>query len=329
MGSATHNHGGGNNPAGWMTMDFHPTFYSQFALGYQFLPDGAKAVILLCKLVLNQFLSFFSLPLEVCLRWRWGARTLALYQVWFLMCVAFFGGFMGPTLAAFFLAAAGFSLWHYIEARLWEARPDAPWRMTYSWGEPKVCMWLFGKLSPRVRIPDWLASEGAIFRFAEPAIGLIGLPLLVLPFTQALGLALLFGGTALLVKRHLIYLRMVGATRDRRDAVVIGQLLSETADSEREIREAAPAFEVRLAPLLSIPSPDPPALPAPAPAIATRPSGVPEARIVAGPDANGSLKVECPGCRAKIRCRSNHEAGASCPGCKTAFVFTVPQDVVG
>lgn len=310
-------------------MDFHPTLYSQFGLGFQFLPDGAKTIILLGKLVLDQFLSLYTLPLEVCLRWRWGARALSMYQVWFLMSAFIIGGILGPALGIFLQAAAVFGLWHYIEARLWEARPGVRWRMTYSWGEPIVCEWLLRRLSRRVSIPGWLASDAAIFRFVEPAIGLIGLPLLVFPFTQFLGLALLVSGMALLLKRHLIYLRMVEATRDRRDAVVIGQILSETADSEREIRETGPTFEVRLARPLSLPSSELAFLPVIAPADAIPPTWIHEARIVAGPDADGRLKVECPGCRAKIRCRSSHDAGATCPGCGTAFIFAVPNGVVG
>jgi hypothetical protein len=311
-----------------MTMDLNPTFYSQFALGFQFMPESVKGIIVFFKLCLEYFLATWSLPLEVYLRWGWGTRALSAYQVCFLIALASVGGSaFGLFAALFVLGAAGIGCWHFFEARRyearWLARPEMPWRVSYTWGEPVVWMWLAQRCQRWKALSRWI-SETTIFRFLEPATGLLGIPLLLLPFTRPLGVILLVTGAALLAKRHLIHLRIVDATRDRRDAVRIGELLSSVSDAERRNPESGELFEVRLAVLparetnTTVSAPE------------VIPTGTLTARVTEEADDLGRPKVECPGCACAVRCPTDYEGCTlKCPKCGSGFVVESPLEDVG
>ncbi|HEX4614184.1 MAG TPA: hypothetical protein VH092_38735, partial [Urbifossiella sp.] len=281
--------GQGGDPGRWATMNLNPTFYSQFLLAFQFMPDGLKAVFVCFKLLLEYVLSMWSLPLEVYLRWRWGLRALSAFQVCFLISVGCFGRALGPVAGAFLLGSAALGVWHFIEARRWEARPRAPWRITYSWGEPLTWRAILATLGWSRSKAARIAYGAACFRFLEPGTALVGIPLAVAPATRYLGIVLLVSGAALLLKRHLIFCRMVDATRDRRDAVAIGEILSETSGSDQRGLVDGPIFEVELAPTGWRPS-------------LSAAAGALPARVLSGPDAAGRPKVECPSCSAPVRC---------------------------
>ena len=312
----------GTNPAGRAGLNLHPTFASQCALAFQLMPDSAKNVLMFIGLLVQEFLSLWSLPLEVLLRWRWGTRGLTLYQVCFLFSATWMSFlFGGKGIASLYLAAAALvGAWHFYEARRHESS-DGPWRVSRSWGEPVVWAAVARRLVRWGVLPQrWFTTDAIVFRFLEPGTGLLGIALLYLPPTRLLGYLLLVSGTALFFKRYVLFSQMVNATRDRRDAVEIGRMMSEAADAEDRAGEPEALFEVRLAapvsPAIRV-IPYVPDLPEP-PTPATEPL---LARVVSGPDGSGRTKVECPGCGRVVRCGANYaERSLRCPGCGTPFV---------
>ncbi|HEX4609544.1 MAG TPA: hypothetical protein VH092_15200 [Urbifossiella sp.] len=298
-------------------MNLYPTFYGQFLLAFQLLPDGLKSLIVYFKMGLEYVLSMWSLPLEVYLRWWWGVRTLSAFQVCFLISVGCFGRALGPVAGAFLLGSAVLGVWHFIEARRWEARPGAPWRITYSWGSPLAWRAILKALGWSRADAERIAGGAAGFRFLEPGTALLGALLTQIPATRFLGLVILASGAALLLKRHLIYLRIIDATRDRRDAVAIGEILSETSESDRRGLDDGPIFEVELAPSAWRPT-------------VSAAAGAIPARVLSGPDAAGRPKVECPSCSAAVRCPADFASRSlQCPKCKAPFAVSIPYEPVG
>ncbi|HYH65615.1 MAG TPA: hypothetical protein VD866_13040 [Urbifossiella sp.] len=304
-------------------MNFTPTFTSQFLQGFAMLPGGAKTLILLFYRALEYVLAMYSLPLEVYLRFRWGTRALTLFQVCFLVSLPVSSLLLtgSSLLTLFLLGSAVLGVCHFVEARQWERRPGAPHRMSHLWGEPVVWVWVARQLARRGWVPGRLFSEMSVLRFFEPATGLVGVGLVFLPPTRPLGVLLLVSGTALFAKRHVLYSRILDARRDRRDAVVLGQMLSDEGNADRDGGTLGETFEVRLVvPLVRRAEPPPPPVPVP----------LAVARIVAPPDAAGRPRVECPACRSTVRCRSDSLARPMrCPKCKTAFVVDTVETVEG
>ena len=254
---------GQSNPSPLAAMELNPNFYTQFALAHNFMPDLLKSLLVLVKIILEWCLTFGSLPLEIVHRRRWGCRAISLlqlcYMVW-LMPWALFAKVGGIPLALFLVVAGCLTIYHFVEARVWEWR-GRKWRYTYSWGEALPFYgWLQRELSallpPERRwIPRWLLSEQLIFRFWEPGVSfLAGMVLSVGGICLALlsrqwigyhspiplGLLLLFGSTSLLFKRHIIHMRCVEGMRNQRDAAALAEIMADvhTEASEQSLQPA-------------------------------------------------------------------------------------------
>jgi hypothetical protein len=196
-----------------------------------------------------------------------------------------------PFLSVFLLAGGGAVWWRFIEARRgeWTRRP---YRHSYTPGEPVVWGWIARYLVGR-GAPPRLFGETLVFRFWEPATGVIaGGLFLIPPFTRFLGIALIGIGLAFLLKRHVMYLRYVDLWRDKADAEAVGRAM--TADEGGVER----VYQVRLAVAEA-------ARPAPAPTKPAPPPVKPEA-----------IRTECAACGSRIKCPVS-KAGATlpCPRC--------------
>jgi hypothetical protein len=294
---------------GEMSFDLNPTYYTQFARFCEMLPEGAKSVLALLKLLLDFVLSIFTLPLEVLLLARWGSRALSLYQVTQVTGLALIALIIrDPFLTMFFVAGGGAAWWRYVEARRGEW-VRKPYRYSYTPGEP-VVWFAVARFLISKGVPRGLFTDASVFRVWEPATGLLaGVPLLLLPFTRFLGFALVAISFAFFVKRHVMYMRMVEMWRDKADAEAVGQAMTEDAV---EVLETV--HVVRLAPVPVVPvvvtkphgpgpvkPPKPPLSPVLTPAEPIRVvCGVCMSRIKCPVDRAGQT-LPCPKCNGDLR----------------------------
>ncbi len=277
---------------GDITFELNPTFYTSLATSFQMLPEGAKSILAVFKLFLDFILSTLSLPLEALLLNRYGTRALSLFQLIQVSGLAALAVMLrDPLLSLFLLTGVGFGWWRFIEARRHEWTRK-PYRHSYVPGEPVVWSVIARFLVGR-GLPRWLFAEPFVFRFWEPATGLIaGLLFLALPFTRFLGMVLIVIGIAFFTKRHVMYLRQVTLWRDKADAECVGRAM--TAEEE------GPEI-VHLVRLAVSPEPSESIVP-------TKPGKK--------PPTPEKIRTECVACGSWIRCPVS-KAGATlpCPNC--------------
>ena len=167
------------DPNAVMQLDLHPTLYTQGALAFQLMPPLVQSIIFIGKLCYEHFLSMFSLPLEIFLRYHWGMRLLTLLPRLQMtafgilgICVAVFT--TDPLLGFFSVAAAGLTWFHYLEANVWRWQ-NGPRNWRYTYANYPLGLW--------VKIERWAAikhpflglpfCQQAVYRFSEPALGFI------------------------------------------------------------------------------------------------------------------------------------------------------------
>jgi hypothetical protein len=299
------------------TFDLNPTYYTQFAQACQVMPDDVKKFIGICKWVLDYLLSVFTIPLEALLLSKWGTRTLSLYQAVQVTVLALRSAWLPSRLLFLFLLGAMLvTWWRFAEARYWEWKRK-PYRFSYSPGEPVV--WCaIGRFLVRRGVPRGLFTEVSVYRFWEPATGLlVGLPMLLLPITWWLGITLTLMGVALALKRHVLYLRHVEVMRDKADAEVVGRTImdapDETVEEVHVVRLIAPRSQ-------------------PIPLRVTRPwelvpvpegETAPPEELVPELSPVEPIRVICGGCGSRIKCPAERAGTTvSCPKCRSAIVVS-------
>jgi hypothetical protein len=274
--------------------ELNPTFYTNLATTYQMLPEGAKSVIALLKLLLDVVLSTLTVPLEVLLLNRWGTRALSLFQVLQVTGMAGLAVMLrDPFVSVFMLSACIAAWWRFIEARRGEWTRK-PYRHSYTPGEP-VVLGVVARFLVEQGVPRWLFAEAYVFRAWEPATGiLVGILLLILPPTRFLGLVLIGIGIAFIVKRHVMYLRHVEMWRDKADAEAVGRAMTAEEDAPEQVHL------VRLAASDVIPL------------VPTKPGSKPTAE---------KISVTCSACKSRIKCpKSKAGETLSCPKCHVDFL---------
>jgi hypothetical protein len=184
-------------------LQFDQNFYKQVGRMWLLLPDHIKGWFLLSQAIFEEFLIFFTSPIEMLLRYRFGVRSLSMFMVlqlvttaWVLMTVL---ARTSPASVLFAATAAAASIYHCWEARRIERHGETH-RHTYSPGDPlpfwqSIRSFLAGLGVNRER---WL-SDWMITRFGEPALCFLAGTLLyvIVPW---LATYLLIGSVALLLK---------------------------------------------------------------------------------------------------------------------------------
>lgn len=293
-----------------MYMHLDHNFYTSMARASAFMPDGVKNILALLKFLFEELLHWLTVPVEVCLRRRFGVRALSLYpllQLW--TATAFYVVFRrglsaDPVFALFLLVSAGLAALHFVESRRYE-RSGTSWRHTYTCGIPHGFWTALAPALARVRIdPRKYLTVDNVIRFGEPAlcllVGLVGLL-----FSKTLGYFLLASAAALALKAHLRHLRYIDAVRDKEDAAVIGQALAGTGPERERV-----VFVVRLTTT-------------PAPSLGPR-SVVEEPKDgsldkVASPEPGATepmLSVRCGECGRRLKVKEKYTGRVCpCPGC--------------
>lgn len=302
------------------TVELHPNFYTMMGRAAGFMPPGMKGFLAAAKMLFEDFLCWFTLPVEVLIRRRIGVRAISLFQLAPLVLGSLAFAFVlrglsiDPFFSVFFLSAAAFAVYHFRESRAWEASGGA-WRHTYSNGEPLPVWDRLAPLFEQAGIdPGRHLTRGKIVRFYEPALCLVVGLLLFLTLSKLLGGFLIGASVALLFKAHIRHQRFVDAVRDRNDAMLTGQFLAEMPNRLKGSGQP-PAFVAEVAIRLEgLEEAEPP------PAIE-------EAEEVEEAE-EAPVRVKCGGCRATLRVKPG-SAGrkGSCPKCRT--LLRAPVKVAG
>lgn len=303
------------------TVELHPNCYTMMGRALGILPQGVKGVFVVMKMLFEDFLCWFTLPVEVLLRRHIGVRALTLFHLAPLVIGSlaytflFRGWSLDPLFSIFALSSAGFAVYHIRESRVWEAN-GSPWRHTYSNGTP-LPVWdrLKQFLETAGLDPTRYLTPQKVVRFYEPMLCLlVGIPFL-LTFSKFLGGFLIAASVALLFKAHIRHLRFVDVMRDRNDAMLTGQILAEMPNRVEGTKKPLP-FVAEVALHLEQPT--------------RKQDDIPEAQIVtakATPPAP-RIHVRCGGCRTKLRAKLG-AAGHDCVCPKCSAPVRVPLKVAG
>jgi hypothetical protein len=270
--------------------------------GLALLPEQFKAFLTFAQILLEEALHWFTTPVEVLARRKFGCRWASPLLVGQLFVMACCGALLGwslvdPVFGVLTLAPFAVSIYRLREARKWE-REGHPWRHSYYRGEPHPRLWTaigVGLIRLGLRPERWLTTN-RIDRFAQPALCLVA-GLVVLPVSRLLGGYLIVASVALFVKGHLIHNRVVNLIRDQKDALVTGQWMSETTAATSST-PAEVVFGVRVVlPAPKATAPDP--MPVPLP-------------------SNPRVSLRCPGCQSRLLASVNGQPQTRpCPKCAT------------
>jgi hypothetical protein len=291
------------------TIQLEQNFYTRFSRMWMFLPAGMKGFFILGQVLFEEALIWFTTPVEVLCRRRFGTRGLSLFLVSQLIAVAILIlGSLGlhyPLLAIFAVAAAVAGIYRFHEARVWEKSAN-PYRHSYAPGESLPFWNPIKRLVAKKGLdPEQWLSEWMIARFGEPILCLfLGLALVYID--RFLGMYLLVAAIMLGFKGHISFQRYVNLQRDRKDAQVVSQWMSR--ESTVTNQPAEKFFVARVIPALS--------------------SGeLTDFGNFDIPNTNGILEPpkkivrSCPNCASRIKVKEKHLGKQfPCPGCNQPFV---------
>ena len=88
------------------TVELHPNVYTTMGRAAGFMPASVKGFFVLGKIVFEEFLCWFTLPVEVLIRRRIGVRAISIYQLLPLVfgsvvfALVFRGIFIDPLFAS-------------------------------------------------------------------------------------------------------------------------------------------------------------------------------------------------------------------------------------
>ena len=207
-------------------IELNNNLHTQFARAQAFLPKQVLAFLAILKLILEEFLCWFSRPCELFLRLRFGVRGHGLFQT-LQLCVT--GIYVcrifaehDSLLAVFALAVAALAVYHHVEA----VRSEMRGTVRYSWssGEPvPIWAWAVRAVQGFGFDANRLFSVSWICRFYEPVLVLaIGYSILRL-VSPLLGSYLLACSVALFIKSLIVHNRMLNMKRDQIDARIMSQ----------------------------------------------------------------------------------------------------------
>ena len=210
-------------------VELNNTFHTQFARAQAFMPKQMLFVFALLKFILEEFLVWFTRPVEVFLRRKFGVRGHGLFQT---NQICFIGTIVGvicvknaPDLSCFCFASAVLSGFHYREAVRWENRGSPP-RYSWSNGEP-IPIW--GLIADGLRLlkinPDRFLTVSLICRLYEPLL-VLGVGLIFRTVSPTLGHYLIGSSVALFIKGVIVNNRLLNLQRDQIDARIMSQYLA-------------------------------------------------------------------------------------------------------
>lgn len=306
-----------------MTVELHPNVYTMMSRASMFLPESVRGFFVLAKLLFEEFLCWFTIPVEVLIRRRIGVRALSMLVVIPLVAGAvtfalLLRGIMtDPLFSAFALGSAGFAVYHAWVSRKWEAG-GGKWRHTYSNGDP---LELWTRLAPLVAKlglnPLRQLTPARVVRFYEPALCLI-LGLILLLVSKLLGGFLIAASIALLFKAQIRHQRFVDAVRDRNDAMLAGEQLA-AMPNRMESSTVSEPFVAKVAVALPGEQRADDSDVVEAEALPADDSDVIEAEALPDPEPPPPRSVvRCHACRATLRLKPGVRAKEGpCPKCKT------------
>ncbi len=298
-------------------MQFEHNYHTRFARMWLLLPDHIKGWFVIGQVVLEELLIYFTSPVEVLLRYRFGVRSLSLLlvlqlvnAVWLLQLYV---GRISPAAVMFAAAAATAAIYHYWESRR-DERNGERHRHTYSPGDPLPFWWPIRSLLARMGInrEKWL-SDWMITRFGEPGLCLLAGAIL---YTTVQGLATYFliAAGALLLKGQIVYLRMVNMERDRLDAKLAAEWVSAEDFLNSPNQDRVFMVTVIRSPVIHKTEEFSEPLPKPE-------QGWHDPPIPAIPEPV-SVTIECPSCHGRLKVKEKHRGRrCSCPACKTSFMI--------
>jgi hypothetical protein len=233
-------------------VELNNTLHTQFARAQAFLPQQILGFLMVLKFLLEEFLIWFTRPVEVILRKKFGVRGHGLFQT-IQICVigTFVGGIFATrdlAVSIFCFTSAVLAVIHHCEAVRWEKRGSPP-RYSWSNGEP-VQLWAWiARAMQALRInQDRFLTVPLICRFYEPLL-VFAVGLAVWPVSKVLSCYLIGCSVALFVKGLIIHNRLLNLKRDQIDARIMSSWLAsvhKTAGSQGEeqyflVRLAEPA----------------------------------------------------------------------------------------
>jgi hypothetical protein len=207
-------------------IELNNSLHTQFARAQAFLPKQVLAVLGILKFLLEEFLNWFTRPVEVMLHKNFGVRghglffTLQICVTGLYTCRVFAD--LDWPLAVFAFASAALAVYHHVEA----VRSEIRGVMRHSWssGEPiPIWAWAVRAVQGFGFDPSRFVTVSWICRFYEPILVLaIGYSILKLvsPF---LGVYLIGCSVALFIKSLIVHNRMLNMKRDQIDARIMSQ----------------------------------------------------------------------------------------------------------
>src|ERR1700677_436696 len=209
-------------------VELNHTLHTQFARAQAFLPQQILGFLALMKFLLEEYLNWFTRPVEVFLRRKFGVRGHGLFLT-LQICITgtIVGGMLvtrDPLVTLFCLAMAVMAVIHHIEAVRWENR-GAPPRYSWSSGEPIPSWSWIARGMKAIRMnPDRFLTVPLICRFYEPLL-VLAVGFALRPFTLT-GYFLIGCSVALFIKGVLVHNRLLNMKRDQIDARIMSQWLA-------------------------------------------------------------------------------------------------------
>jgi hypothetical protein len=230
-------------------VEIQNSLQTQFARAQIFLPKQLLGFLMLLKFLLEEYLVWFTRPVEVFLHRRFGVRGFGTFQTLQLVAVGVLAGWSGASqdlpAALFCIVSAVLAVYHRYETVRSEMRGVL--RHSYSNGEP-IPIWGWARIALQAFgiDPNRFVTVSLICRFYEPIL-ILAIGLSIRPVSVALGGYLIGCSAALFIKNLIVHNRLLNMKRDSIDGRIFASWLSsihrKTADGSAEEKY----FVVRLA----------------------------------------------------------------------------------
>lgn len=230
-------------------IELNNSLQTTFARAQAFMPKQVLAILGIMKFLLEEYLCWFTRPVEVLLRKNFGVRGHGLYQSSQLFVIGIFAAWnfakLDFALALFCGASALLSAWHHFEA----VRSEMRGVVRYSWssGEP-IFIWAWA-----VRGLQGLGIDVSRFftvswicRFYEPVL-VFTIGMLIQLVSQPLGGILVGCSVALFTKAIIVHNRMLNMKRDQIDARLMSQWVASIHKTMAKPQGEAEYFVAQLA----------------------------------------------------------------------------------
>jgi hypothetical protein len=226
-------------------LELNQTYQTAFVKVCGLMPPEFQRLLLLAKLILEDVLGLLTTPVEVCLRRRFGVRAISLLR--YLQVVGAFNltwMLHDVVLSTFLFCAVCMGGWHLYESRRRE-KSNLAWRHSRYLGDP-IPIWslLERFLRSRGLNADRFLLPSNIYRFGEPALCLL-VGLATFRFFPAFGYFMMASAWALLLKMHIVHLRVLEMLRDKKDAEAMGQSMAAlTNQADKQEGEQLPVVRI-------------------------------------------------------------------------------------